>query len=93
MRIENGIKYLTISEVSKRVGRSLSTIKNWYEWYNMQPDDVKAEAPLPEMRTDLDIKGTRYFNEAEIYLFEEFKKGRTYGKMAEVSRKKWGNYR
>lgn len=93
MRNENGVNYLTIGEVSTRIGRSPSTIKNWYEWYEMQTDEVKAEAPLPAIRTDLNAKKTRFFLEGELPLFEVFIKGMKYGKVAEVSRRKWGQGR
>jgi len=90
MRLENGVNYLTIGEVSEIIRRSPSTIKNWYEWYELQDSAERAKAPLPEMHNDLDAKGTRYFREDQVKLFEVFKEGRKYGKMATVSRTKWG---
>jgi len=92
MIVNCGVRYLTIGEVSKRIGRTPSTIKNWYEWYELQDSAEKAKAPLPEIFNYLDLKGTRFFRESQLGMFEVFKEGRTYGKMASVSRTKWGKY-
>lgn len=83
-------KYLTIGEVARIIGRSPSTIKNWYEWYNEQSDEVKQVNPLPEYRTDRNEKGTRFFRESDIEILEKFRDSISYGKMAEISRQKWG---
>lgn len=78
--------YVTIGYVAKEVGRSVTTIKNWYEW--AEKNDRLEE--LPEMRTDLDEKGTRYFKENDIDKFKTFRDSIKYGMMSDVSREKWG---
>jgi len=62
---------------------------SWYEWYYSQSDEEKAKVPLPKEYI-LDEKGTRYFKESELNMFERFKESMTYGKVASVSRTKWG---
>lgn len=78
--------YITIGEVAKKIGRGVVTIKNWYEWAEKN-DRLDM---LPEMRRDLDARGTRYFREADIPKLIEFRDSIKYGMMADVNRKKWG---
>lgn len=78
--------YLSIGEVASEIDRVTSTIKNWYEW--AENNDCLDE--LPEMRTDLDKKGTRYFNAKEMDKMHEFKSKIKYGMLADTNRHKWG---
>lgn len=86
MRNLDGENFITIGKVAKMVGRGTSTIKNWYEWAEKHDrlDD------LPEVKTDFDAKGTRYFKESEIQKLIEFRDSVRYGMMADVNREKWG---
>lgn len=87
MKKIDGEIYLTIGQVAKEVGRGVTTIKNWYEWAeeNDRLDD------LPEVKTDFDKRGTRYFKESDIPTLIEFRDSIKYGMMADVNRKKWGS--
>lgn len=84
MKVIDGEKYLTIGEVSKEIGRGVVTIKNWYEY----KDEYGAN--LPEMFQHFDKKGTRYFKEKDIPKLIAFRDSISYGQLAEVSRRKWG---
>jgi|SRR5690625_2268260 len=86
MREHNGYSYVTIGEVAEEIDRGSTTIKNWYEWAekNGRLDD------LPEMKTDFDAKGTRYFREVDIPKLIEFRDNIKYGMMADINREKWG---
>lgn len=78
--------YWTIGEVAKLIGRGSQTIKNWYAW----ADEHDSHELLPEMFTNLDAKGTRYFKEDDIEKLEKFRDSIKYGMMADISRQKWG---
>lgn len=78
--------FITIGEVSKKIDRGVVTIKNWYEWAERN-DKLDS---LPEIRRDLDARGTRYFNEDDIPKLIEFRDNIKYGMMSDVSREKWG---
>lgn len=85
MKTINGETYLTIGEVAKIIERGTQTIKNWYEWQDKERTDE-----LPEIYTDLDAKGTRYFKEEDVPLLAMFRDNIKYGMMASVNRSKWG---
>lgn len=85
MKTIDGQIYLTIGEVSKRIGRSVQTLKNWYDWKEQHP-----EANLPEYRTDITARGTRFFNENDLEILEQFRNDVQYGKLSDVNVTKWG---
>lgn len=86
MKIIKGVKYYSIGEVAKEISRSPRTIKNWYEWANIEERQHK----LPVYRTDLDLRGTRFFKEEDIKVLMRFRNSISYGQMSNVSRTKWG---
>ena len=86
MKEREGKVYLTIGQVAKQVDRLPITIKNWYEW----AEKNNKEDMLPEMHTDFDAKGTRYFKEEDVPKLIEFRDGIKYGMLNDVSREKWG---
>lgn len=90
MKRIDGVIYVTIGEAAKVIGRGAQQIKNWYEWYEMQPDEVRQSRPLPEVLTNIDTKGTRYFREDDLHMLEAFRDSVKYGEMSAVSKKKWG---
>lgn len=86
MRERNGERYITIGKMAKEIDRGASTIKNWYEW--AEKHDRLDE--LPEMVTDFDAKGTRFFRHKDIPKMIAFRDNVKYGMMADVNREKWG---
>lgn len=92
MKIKDGKLYLSIGEVSKRIKRSTVTIKYWIEWYNEQTEEIQKEYPLPEFRRDLDNRQTRYIEEKDLKLFENFRDSVVYGKLSLYEKQKnlWG---
>lgn len=78
--------YISIGRVADKVGRGATTIKTWYEWAEKN-DRLEA---LPEMKRDLDNRGTRYFKESDIPKLIKFRDNIKYGMMADVNRLKWG---
>lgn len=90
MKVKDGVEYLKIGEVAELLERSPQTIKIWYEWYNEQPEEYRKENPFPEVRQDLDRRGTRYYRRDQSHLLSKFKDEIGYGDLAEVTREKWG---
>lgn len=86
MKIVDEQEYLTIGEVSKIVGRSVSTIRNWYEY----AEQIKVENKLPPLFRELDKKGTRYIKKEDVAKLEKFKNSIRYGSMATFNATKWG---
>lgn len=78
--------YITIGDVAKKIDRGVVTIKNWYEW----AEKNNCLDMLPEIRRDLDARGTRYFREDDIPKLIEFRDNIKYGMMADINREKWG---
>lgn len=87
MRTIDDITYFTIGEIAKRIGRSVQTIKNWYDWREQHPE---SSSSLPDFRTDITARGTRFFAERDIPLLESFRDNVQYGKMSDVNVTKWG---
>lgn len=87
MKSINGVNYIKIGEVASRVNRSTQTVKIWYEY--AQDNNIT----LPEYRTDLDGKGTRYWLESDVPKLIEFRDGLTKGMMVGTTQKKWGKKR
>lgn len=83
-RIKDTI-YHTIGEVAKMINRGPQTIKNWYAWQEQEQTDI-----LPQVFTDLDEKGTRYFKAEDVGLLIHFRDNIKYGMMADFNREKWG---
>lgn len=86
MKHIDGKVFYTIGEVAKKIERGAQTIKNWYEWAEVN----NALDMLPTVYTNLDAKGTRYFEESDIDKLIDFKKQIKYGMMADINREKWG---
>lgn len=82
-------KFLRIGEVAEKIGRSVLTIKIWYRWHDTQDEETRAKFVLPEIHL-LDNKGTRFFAEDEIHLFEKFRDLVKYGMLTDVTRNCWG---
>lgn len=80
----NGEDYLKIGEVSKILNRSAQTIKIWYEYAEEKSVD------LPPYRTDLDGRGTRFWNKKDISKLEEFQESIKRGMFSDLNIKRWG---
>lgn len=85
MKVIEGTDFYTITEVAKKLGVSISTIRNWEDY-----EKEVGYVILPQPRRDLDKKGTRYYTYDAISKFQEFQGSIEYGSLAIVSRKKWG---
>ena len=88
MKKVDGVNYLSIGELAKRLGRTVVTIKSWIDWYAEQPEEIQREFPLPEFRRDLDKRGTRFVAENRFMQFYRFKNAMVYGKMALSAKQK-----
>jgi hypothetical protein len=86
MKTVDGVKYLTIGEVSKLIDRSAQTIKNWYKWAKLNNE----EGSLPPFRRDLDLKGTYYFAEDDVPKLIQFRDSISYGQMSDFNVSRWG---
>lgn len=84
MKIINGEKYYTISEVSQLIGVTRVTILRWYEYEKNK--DSKYNCILPSY-IRMGGNNTMYFNEKDIYKFKEFKDNTKKGDMAQISGK------
>lgn len=75
MREINGTKYYRISEVCEKVGRSQSTIiRVWYGAAEYAAENgIHFPFFLPAYRTDLDLKGTRYWTEEAVAKLIKFR--------------------
>lgn len=82
----NGVTWYKIGYVSKQVERIPATIKNWYSWAEIE-DRLND---LPEVRTNIGRKGTRYFTQEGINQLIKFRDEIVVGEMAEYNREKWG---
>ena len=86
---------LTISQVASRIGKSVYTIKRWYNWYETTDKTnieklVKEGMPLlPEYET-IGATNWRYWNENDISKLEAFRDWMPHtrqGVMGELNRK------
>jgi hypothetical protein len=76
--------FIKIGLASKIIGRSTQTIKHWYEY-------AKTKGIyLPEMYTNIDKRGTRYFKENDLAVISKFADNVTYGSMSDYNIKLWG---
>ena len=82
MKKIDGVTYLTIGELAKKIHRSTITIKSWLDWYNQQPEEIKKEFPLPEFHRDLDKRHTRFIEENQVRKFMNFRDSVVYGKLS-----------
>lgn len=89
MKVVDGIKYLTIGEAAKIVGRGAQTIKSWYKWAEQNNKDIK-ELGLPEFRRDIDRRQTYFFKDTDVTLLLKFKDSIAYGQMSDFNVNRWG---
>lgn len=85
MKTVDGVNYIKIGEVAKRVNKTAQTIKIWYEY----AEDNNIQ--LPQFRTDLDGKGTRYWAEDDIDQLIQFRNSIKKGMMVKTTEKRWGS--
>lgn len=90
MKTIDNTTYLTIGEVANKIDRIPQTLKNWLNWYESQSEHTKQKFPLPAPITTMDTKGTRYFREEDITMFEQFRDNIKYGTMSDFSVTRWG---
>lgn len=85
-------KMLTASRVAQRLDVSVSTLTNWYKWYNGDYTKPENVPELPEY-TQVGTRGVRYWRESSIPMLIAFKewipKGRG-GVMGEMNARFWG---
>lgn len=91
MTTVNGVKYYTISEVAKRVGRSAATILNWYkaEEYAQQTENLLS-VQLPRPVRDFDLKCSRYWTEEGVLQLIHFRDNINRGELAQYNCYLWG---
>lgn len=86
MKIINNEEYLKIGEVSKLIKRTPQTIKNWYEWAEL--NDALDLLPHVERVGE---RGIRYFRKSDMKKMHKFKNKIKYGTMSDFNQSKWGN--
>lgn len=91
MKLHDGKEYYNITEVSKRVGRTVQTILNWYnaETYYKE-NQLKFPMELPQPRTDLDKRHIKYWTKEQIDTLFFFKQNLKSGDLSKFSIKLWG---
>ena len=86
LKIVDGVKYLKIGEVAKKIGKSPQTIKHWYEWMSSGPETDKV---LPKFYI-LDKRLTRFFKEEDLPAIIAFSESVKYGEMSDFNVGLWG---
>lgn len=84
MKIINGEKYYTISEVSQLIGVTRVTILRWYEYEKNKGPQYECLLP-PFIR--IGGNNAMYFKENDLSKFEEFKIKTKKGDMTQISDK------
>lgn len=100
MLIVDGVEYYSQFEVAKKIERSYSGIKTWYDAIefarenNADPKNEYIEVVLPELptpRRDLDDRTTRYWTNEQIEQLIIFRDSIKRGDLAFYNRQKmWG---
>jgi len=86
----DGVTYITVGEMGRRIERTASVIKTWYQWAQLFPEKAEERPPLPQTYSALDAKGTLFFREEDIPLLFAFRDAIQYGDMAMINQSKWG---
>lgn len=86
MKIIDGENYLKIGKVAELVGRTPLTIKNWYEWAEMN----NCLEALPKM-VRIGKRQIRFYKEDELYKLTRFRDSIEYGSMSDFNETKWGD--
>lgn len=90
MKIIDGVKYLSIGEVSTAVGRGAVTIIRWVNWYSGLSEAEKANLPKLPQPIRVGSKQIRFFKESDIQSLIAFRDKMSYGVMADFNRNYWG---
>lgn len=70
--------YLSITELAKRIGTTVTTIKRWYTWYEDDGYEKPSDFVLPSY-VYLDNMNTKYFNIADVDKFVDVKNSFSHG--------------
>lgn len=65
-------EYLPISDVCREIGVTQVTLTRWYNWYEDNFDTLDVDFPKLPPYYRLSIRGTRYFNPADIPMIHAF---------------------
>lgn len=87
MKFINGESWYKVGEVSQRIGRSLSAINVWYEAeQHALQNGIHFPFYLPQPNTEIDNRGSRYWNETDIKKLEKFRDNLMRGDLAFYTR-------
>ncbi|WP_134685061.1 hypothetical protein [Brevibacillus migulae] len=86
----DGVTYITVGEIGRRIERTASVIKTWYQWAHLFPEKAAERPALPQTFSALDAKGTLFFREEDTPLLLAFRDAIQYGDMAMINQAKWG---
>lgn len=87
-----GKNYYTVSEVSKKIGRTVGTISNWYKAQEFAEKNNIPFVPvaLPEPRRDFDKLQTRYWTDEQINKLKFFRNSIKRGDLSQYNSQLWG---
>lgn len=81
MKVIEGIKYYTITEVGQLIGRTRCTILRWYEY-----EELTGGKLLPPFLV-IGGNNAKYWAETDLHMFKEFLDANPKGSMTVISNK------
>ena len=88
MKVIDGIKYYSSTEVATMVGVTRQTVVNW-DKYSVELEAVNAKRLIPAP-TRLGGNGNRYWTKEQVDKVMDFKTNMKPGDLAPFSRRFWG---
>ena len=83
IKVKDGVKYLSIGDMSAEIGVTALTLKRWIKW------GESKNIEMPE-RFKFGNSPTAYFREDAIEKFRQFRKDVKFGDMADFNKQFWG---
>lgn len=87
MKFTEGKNWYKVGEVCQMLNRSLSTINVWYEAQDFaNENNIHFPFVLPEPRTDLDNRGSRFWDDEGVNKLKRFRDNLMRGDLAFYTR-------